>query len=163
MNMSSRLAIGCVTIAAAALFVNGHCEIPCGIYDDPVRLVLLHEHITTIEKSMKQINELSQAKNTDNNQLVRWINNKEQHADKFMEIVTQYFMTQRIKPPKTADKQLQAKYIKELSLLHKMLVQAMKAKQTTDRAHCTALRKLVEEFKLSYIGKPKEEILHIEL
>jgi nickel superoxide dismutase len=163
MNIYVRIAVSCVMLASASLFVNAHCEIPCGIYDDPVRITLLHEHITTIEKSMKQITKLSQTKDTDYNQLVRWITNKEKHADMLMSIVTQYFMTQRIKSPKTADKQLQAKYIKELSLLHKMLIQAMKAKQTTDLEHCTTLRKLVEEFKLSYIGKPKEEIFNIKL
>jgi nickel superoxide dismutase len=162
MNINSRIAIGCVMIISAALFVNAHCEIPCGIYDDPLRITLLHEHISTIEKSMKQITELSLAKDKNYNQLVRWINNKEEHADMLMRIVTQYFMTQRIKPPKSGDKQQQAKYNKELSLLHKMLIHAMKAKQTTELEHCTALRTLVEEFKLSYLGTPKEEIMHTE-
>ncbi|MDY6953871.1 MAG: superoxide dismutase [Ni], partial [Thermodesulfobacteriota bacterium] len=42
-----------------ALFVvsyaSAHCEIPCGIYDDQMRIDMIAEHITTIEKSMKQI------------------------------------------------------------------------------------------------------------
>jgi len=135
------------------LFVNAHCEIPCGIYDDPVRITLLHEHITTIEKSMKQISELSQAKDKNYNQLVRWINNKEAHADMFMHIVTQYFMTQRIKPPKSEDKQLQAKYLKEISLLHTMLIEAMKAKQTTDLAQIETLRTLIHDFEDVYTGE----------
>ena len=33
-----------------------HCEIPCGIYDDQMRITLLNEHIATIEKSMDKIN-----------------------------------------------------------------------------------------------------------
>ena len=34
---------------------SAHCEIPCGIYDDELRISMLNEHITTIEKSMNQI------------------------------------------------------------------------------------------------------------
>ena len=55
--------------------VYSHCQIPCGIYDDPVRLKLIGEHITTIEKSMKQIQTLSQDQ-TNLNQSARWVQNK---------------------------------------------------------------------------------------
>ena len=75
-----------------------HCEIPCGIYTDDMRIKMILEDIATIEKSMKKINELSKDPAKNSNQLVRWINNKEHHADKIQEVVTQYFMTQRIKP-----------------------------------------------------------------
>ena len=40
--------------------VFAHCEIPCGIYEDSLRASLISEHITTIEKSMKMINKLSE-------------------------------------------------------------------------------------------------------
>ena len=39
----------------------GHCQVPCGIYDDAVRIVLLKEHVATIEKAMNQIEQLSQS------------------------------------------------------------------------------------------------------
>jgi len=74
-----------------------HCEIPCGIYDDSLRMKIIAEHLTTIEKSMKEIVELSRQAPVDYNQLVRWISNKEEHATKIQHIVSQYFMTQRIK------------------------------------------------------------------
>ena len=41
--------------------LSAHCEIPCGIYGDKMRIHMLKEHITTIEKSMKQIAELQKA------------------------------------------------------------------------------------------------------
>jgi len=34
---------------------SAHCEIPCGIYDDEMRINMINEHIATIEKSMNQI------------------------------------------------------------------------------------------------------------
>jgi len=125
---------------------SAHCEIPCGIYDDQLRTKLIAEHATTIEKSMKQIMGLSKAEPTNYNQLVRWVSNKEKHATKIQHIVSQYFMTQRIKPD-------QKKYAEKLMVLHKMLIAAMKCKQTTDLAHVKELRAHLKEFETLYFGK----------
>jgi len=76
---------------------SAHCEIPYGIYDDEMRIKMIKEHIVTIEKSMNQIMKIEKEKKHNSNQLVRWIMNKERHTDEIQEIVTQYFMTQRIK------------------------------------------------------------------
>lgn len=126
-----------------ATFAYAHCEIPCGIYDDAMRITMITEHITTIEKSMNQIKELEKEKHHNSNQLVRWVINKERHSDELQEIVSQYFMTQRIKPD-TKD------YDKKLALLHQMLVSSMKCKQTTDLSHVSKLKELVKEFKALY-------------
>jgi nickel superoxide dismutase len=120
-----------------------HCEIPCGIYDDEMRVNMLSEHVTTIEKSIKQIVRLQKEKNPNYNQIVRWVNNKENHANMLQEIVTQYFMTQRIKLD-TKD------YHKKLTILHHMLIYTMKCKQTTDLSHIETLRKLIKEFRDLY-------------
>ncbi len=134
--------------------IFAHCQIPCGIYGDETRFVTLREHVTTIEKSMNMVTELGKASPADWNQIVRWVENKETHADALSEIVTYYFMTQRIKPPAAdADDAAKAKYQEEIGLLHKMLVHAMKAKQTTDTAHTQALGKLIDAFEASYLGK----------
>ena len=130
-----------------------HCEIPCGIYDDSLRVALIEEHIGTVEKSMKTIIDLSKEKNINYNQLVRWIDNKEAHAEKIQMIVSQYFMNQRIKPATTEEKKEYERYVKELTLLHQILIYSMKCKQTTDIAHITKLRELTAEFKKSYFSK----------
>lgn len=132
-------------------FASAHCQVPCGIYDDSTRFDLMNEHITTIEKSMNQINELSADMAKNANQVVRWVNNKEDHADKFTEIVTYYFLAQRIKVVASDDPNY-AGYQKNLGLLHKMIVTSMKCKQTTDLANVESLKKLVAEFKDSYFG-----------
>ena len=104
---------------------------------------MITEHITTIEKSMNQIAKLEKEQLHNSNQLVRWVMNKERHADELQEIVTQYFMTQRIK--------LDTKeYDKKLALLHQMLVSSMKCKQTTDLNHVNKLKELVKEFQALY-------------
>jgi len=84
------LVVACgMSLFAISPMVFSHCEIPCGIYDDQMRLNMLAEHITTIEKSMKEIQALSAEGNKNYNQLVRWIVNKEKHSDDFSDIVTQ--------------------------------------------------------------------------
>ena len=129
-----------------AAFAGAHCEIPCGIYDDELRTKQIAEDATTIEKSMKQIMELSKASPVNYNQMVRWTNNKEIHADKIQHIVSQYFMTQRIKPDAE-------KYAEKLSVLHRMLIYAMKCKQTTDLENVAKLRALLKEFETLYFGR----------
>ena len=121
-----------------------HCEIPCGIYADSVRIALIKEHIATIEKSMNQINEISKSTSPNYNQLIRWVSNKEDHAKKIQEIVSQYFLTQRIK---FDDKE----YDKKVSLLQKILVYAMKCKQTVDLGNLKKLREVCREFEDLYL------------
>lgn len=127
-----------------------HCEIPCGIYEDSVRIAIINEHITTIEKSMNKIKEESASASPNWNQLVRWVNNKEEHAKKIQDIVSQYFLHQRIKLTDPEDKMAYAKYQKHLGLLHQILVYSMKAKQTTDQVFIDNLRKAVSSFEKSY-------------
>jgi len=145
-------------MAAAMVLVQvstvwGHCQIPCGIYDDEARLAAMLEHVQTIEKSMKQIQEISQAEKPDWNQLVRWVNNKEEHADQLSEIVTYYFMAQRVQPAKNDDGAAYEKYLREIKILHKILIHAMKAKQTKDPEHCASLRDLIQRFRESFMMK----------
>jgi len=142
-----------VVVVFAGVFsamVYSHCQIPCGIYDDEARFGMIAEHIATIEKSIKQIEELSQEKRPNMNQIVRWVGNKDAHADELSEIVTYYFMAQRIKPVDKADTKAYDKYVKKLTLLHEMLVYSMKAKQTTDLANVEKLKALLAEFRPAY-------------
>ena len=141
-----------VLLLATGTIASAHCQVPCGIYDDPARLAELSEHITTIEKSMREIVAIGGSDSPNWNQAVRWVNNKEHHADEFMEIVTAYFMVQRIKPVDSGDSGAE-KYSTELELLHRMLVRAMKAKQTTDLSHVEALRGLLDQFSRSYLAE----------
>lgn len=123
--------------------VSAHCEIPCGIYDDRLRADLITEHAGTIEKSMNQIIALGKENPVNYNQLVRWINNKDDHADKIQDIVYQYFMTQRIHLDTP-------RYNEKLRALHEMLIYAMLCKQTTDTANVAKLRDALKRFEALY-------------
>ena len=152
----NRLKVAALALVLLALLPRAafcHCEIPCGIYHDELRIKMIQEHIETIEKSMKMITELSAEGDKNYNQLVRWVMNKESHADYIQEIVYQYFMTQRVKPVDSSKPSEYEKYVAKISLLHEMLVASMKAKQTTDIEHVGKLRSLLEEFKALYFSK----------
>ena len=147
-----KLALSGILISAAifASIAYSHCQIPCGIYNDQVRFDLMAEHITTIEKSMKMITTLSQMDKPNMNQTIRWVQNKEKHADEMSHIITHYFMTQRIKTTPSTDTKAYHEYIEKLVLLHQMLVYSMNSKQTTDMANVEKLRSLLAEFRTAY-------------
>ena len=140
-------------VIAAGSIAYSHCQVPCGIYNDPMRFDMLAEHITTIEKSMKLITELSDQDKPNMNQIVRWVQNKDVHADEMSNIITYYFMAQRIKLPEKDDVKAHNDYVKKLTLLHEMLVYTMKAKQTTDLENVVRLRSLLHDFQHAYSGK----------
>ena len=153
-----RIAIASVTALAlivAAVPASAHCQIPCGIYDDELRVQLIEEHIGTVEKSMKQIVALAAEDDEDYNQIVRWVTTKDEHAEEFQHVVSQYFLHQRVKPSTAED----AAYVNKLTLLHQMLVGAMRCKQNTDTAHTKQLRELVDAFAEAYFGP--EELQHL--
>ena len=103
-----------------------HCQVPCGIYDDAIRIVTIKEDFATISKAMDEIKTLS-AKNDPQslNQLNRWIVTKEEHATNIQKVVSDYFLTQRVKSKNK-------NYDRHLRFLHELLVSAMKCKQTVE-------------------------------
>lgn len=143
-----------VLVSLISIKSYSHCEIPCGIYGDSLRFQLIAEDISTIEKSMNQINELSKAATTDYNQLVRWVNNKDEHANKIQDVVSQYFLHQRVKVvDDSSDHEAYEKYVQQLILLHKLSVYAMKSKQTTDLKYVELLRETLKDLDNLYFHK----------
>ena len=147
-------AIALVLLVFSSVSVFGHCEIPCGIYGDEERFKAVAEDLKTIEKSMIQIQSLSSDPNNHMNQLVRWVNNKEKHADHIQDTVAQYFLAQRIKVPAAGDAAAEEVYSQKLSLLHKMVVSAMKCKQTVDTENVKNLHKYLDQFQKLYQNQP---------
>lgn len=130
--------------------LDDHCEVPCGIYGDSLRIALIDEHIRTVEKATKKINEISASSSPNYNQLIRWVMNKEEHAEKIQHIVSQYFLHQRIKPTSMTDKKAYTKYLSQLEQLHHILVFSMKTKQGTDMENISKLKAAVEAFEDLY-------------
>lgn len=148
-----RFGVAVLSVLLLPALILAHCEIPCGIYGDDGRFSILMEDVTTIEKSMKQIKALSAEGSKNFNQIVRWVNNKETHADHIRDVVAQYFLAQRIKAPAEGDVEGAKAYTAKLVKLHQIIRMAMKCKQTTDVANAQKLHDLIHEFQELYSAK----------
>ena len=125
----------------------GHCQIPCGIYSDAMQIMQIKEDLRTIDKSMRQIIELSKKTDAQSiNQLNRWISSKDKHAQNIQKITSEYFLTQRIKENSKS-------YSKKVVLLHRLLVSAMKCKQSTDKVNVSNCYSILESFIKLYFDK----------
>jgi hypothetical protein len=151
--MKTYLAIATTALLALSVSpqVSAHCQVPCGIYSDDTVLIDLQTHQATIEKAISEIIALSKEPGTNANQVTRWVVNKEEHANKIQETMTQYFLAQRIKPEE-AETNKEA-YSNKVTLAHRIIVQAMKCKQGTDVESAKQLKQLIDAFTKAYTAK----------
>jgi nickel superoxide dismutase len=97
------------------------------------------EDATTIERSIKLISELSGKSDAQSqNQLVRWVFNKEKHAQNIISTICDYFLTQRVKSN-------QKDYSERLMKHHAVIVAAMEAKQNADMKYAKILMDRINE------------------
>jgi nickel superoxide dismutase len=133
-----------------------HCQVPCGIYDDEVRFDVIDEDCATIEKAMTQIRELSADPAANMNQIVRWVATKEEHAQKVQDVVSAYFLTQRVSPVAAGGEGYED-YLKSLELCHGLLFNAMKCKQTLDASWVEKLRGANADYRSHYFKDHQHE------
>ena len=127
-------------------YILGHCQVPCGIYDDSLIILEIEQHIQTIEKAISKIESLSIKKNqnpNDMNQLIRWINTKEHHAQLIQNSISEYFLSQRIKP-ENPDNDNYNKYVNLTIICQKIIFTSMKTKQMVDIKYVDELKMLIE-------------------
>lgn len=137
-----------VSLVAYSSTAHGHCQIPCGIYDDHARVISMLEDAATARKSVTLISELSgKTDPQSNNQIVRWVMNKETHAQNVISAISDYFLTQRVKSE-------QKDYVERLKKHHAVIVAAMKVKQTADMKTVDALEASIREL-LPYYPEDK--------
>ena len=128
---------------------GGHCQVPCGIFDDPMIVAEIRQACATIRKAMVQINELGASITPQNvNQMTRWVNTKEEHAAKIITSVAEYCLCQRVKTEVFDNAN---DYVDALKAHHAVMQCAMKSKQTVDVGACDALEHAVETFSKMYL------------
>ena len=124
-----------------------HCQIPCGIYSDAMQILQVQEDLSTIEKAMDMINSLSEKSDPQTlNQIGRWITAKEQHAQNIQDLTSEYFLTQRIKTNSE-------NYAEKVILLHKLLISAMKCKQSVEKNNVVTSNSILNSFIKLYFDK----------
>ena len=147
MPLSTKIIQFCVYFLILCLvgsYSFGHCQVPCGIYDDVNRVQQMLEDVSTIDKAIDQIIELNDKSDAQSaQQLVRWVNNKEIHADKIIKTISNYFLTQRLKPS-TED------YLLRLSVHHRVILLSMKVKQMADVEVAEDLRQAIKALSKYY-------------
>ena len=127
-----------VSLFVVSDFAWSHCQVPCGIYDDNARVHAMLEDAATVEKAMKQIADLTDKTDAQSkNQLVRWVMNKESHAQNIIATISDYFLTQRV----NAD---QEDYKERLVKHHTVIVDAMKVKQNTELKYVENLKESIK-------------------
>lgn len=137
-NLLNALFFVAVSMLVFSQLAYAHCQIPCGIYDDHARVQSMLEDVETVEKSMKLIAELSGKSDAQSqNQLVRWVMNKEQHAQYIIDTISDYFLTQRVKSK-------QEDYSERLVKHHTVIVAAMESKQNADLSYVKSLKASIE-------------------
>ena len=128
-----------ISLATYSPAAYSHCQIPCGIYDDHARVKTMLEDAATTRKSVKLIAELSGKSDAQsNNQIVRWVMNKENHAQNVISSISDYFLTQRVNSK-------QEDYVERLKKHHAVIVAAMKVKQNADMKYVDALEASIKE------------------
>jgi nickel superoxide dismutase len=129
---------------------RAHCQVPCGIYDDQARIDRLQEDAATIGKAIENISELAGRRDAQSvNQAVRWINTKEDHATHIIDVVSEYFLTQKVKVVAPGTEGYEP-YLKRLADHHAVMVAAMKTKQKADTASVNALKNAIEALAAHY-------------
>ena len=127
---------------------GGHCQVPCGIFDDPAMVGEIKQHAATIRKSMMQSKDLHATGDLQSmNQIIRWINTKEDHCAKIITTISEYCLCQRVKKDVFAS---DGDYVDALKAHHAVMQCAMKAKQTVDPAACDALDHAIADFAKMY-------------
>ena len=161
MKIRNIIAIAIIIAAFGLNNIHAHCQVPCGIYDDAVRIIQIREHVTTIEKAMNKIEQLTSDKTSAQNfnQLVRWMNTKEEHATFIQSIIADYFLAQRIKPKKINEDGRQ-QYVDQTLLLQQIIVEAMKSKQTVDKSDPRSVSILLNQFVELYFDEHGKEHLN---
>ncbi len=122
--------------------VSAHCDIPCKIYDpSPAQLAAL-----TVIRMLDLINEFEQSKNLsieEISQLSRLVAQKEEHAQKVKEEVTviwgDYFKQPQFE-----------QFTNTHKLVHSIMLQASRCKQSTDKSNGIALLKQVNQFAIDF-------------
>jgi len=148
MKTTIKKSILALSLITTALIIpqqlTAHCQVPCGIYDDNARVKSMLEDVRTTAKAVKLINELASKTDAQSkNQVVRWILNKEKHAQKIISTISDYFLTQRVKPSAKD-------YTERLVKHHTVIVAAMKVKQSTDIKSLEALHAAVDALTAYY-------------
>ena len=140
-------------LASASL---GHCEIPCGIYDDHAEIQRMLLDAETIRKASAQITILAERIDAASlNTISRWVGVKEEHSKNIQHVNAWYFMTQRIKPVDVGADGYD-EYVTKLGSHHLVSIAAMKAAQSLEPSVQSELARAIQAVAKWYPPSPTQ-------
>lgn len=132
---------------SSALFlhqdVSSHCQMPCGIYHDDMVYDQIDQYVETMFKGISVLNENKFDTVKAKNEFVRWVMLKEDASEEVANILTTFFLQQKIKPgePDT-DARLRS--------AHKLLFLTVQIKQNSDTQFVNEFTDEWDRFKLMF-------------
>lgn len=123
--------------------LSSHCQMPCGIYHDDMVFDQIDQYIETMAKGISVLteNKLKSAQNF--NEFARWVSLKDRSSDEAANIITTFFLQQKIKPGEDDT-------VKRLVSAHKLLFYLVAVKQTVDMKVLNDFFEEWERFKLLF-------------
>lgn len=150
----SSLSLLLTSSSTATMIAWNHCQVPCGIFDDPAMITGLQQACQTIRKAVVESNKLHtdyvDTTPLNSNQFVRWVMTKEQHANQIITTVSEYCLCQRVKRGAFATDD---EYLCALKSHHQVLLAAMKTKQSMSLEDCDALEQAIHSMTRMYTTK----------
>jgi nickel superoxide dismutase len=117
-----------------------HCQMPCGIYHDELVFNQIDQYIETMYKGITELNNSKFSTPFERNNFIRWVKLKDSASDEIANLITEYFLQQKIKPA-------EADTPKRLISAHKMLFELTAIKQNVNIKMIEAFADEWENFK----------------
>lgn len=123
--------------------LGAHCQMPCGVYHDEMVYNQIDQYVETMYKGMSILNSSKFHGVHDWNEVIRWVLLKEKESDATANLLTTYFLQQKIKPG-------EADTAKRLTSCHKLLFLLVAIKQNTDVKFVKEFLEEWEDFKAMF-------------
>lgn len=120
-----------------------HCQMPCGIYHDEMVYDQIDQYVETMVKGVSVLEDNKFKNIQDYNVATRWILEKENASNEIAEVITEYFLQQKIKPGEEDT-------VKRVVSAHKLLFYLVQIKQLVDLRAVNDFYEEWEKFKLMF-------------
>lgn len=137
------IGVGLLMLCFNVTDLNAHCQMPCGIYHDDIVYDQVDQYVETMYKGMTMLNDSKFDTVHSKNEFIRWVINKEKSSDEVAQLLTSYFLQQKIKPDEEDTD-------KRLKMTHRLLVMLVLIKQNTDRKFVEDFSAEWDKFKLMF-------------
>jgi hypothetical protein len=152
-RLHSLLMIAAGSLLIYASPVSAACETSCSdLVDDDSAFARIQENISALEAETVQIQQWQADPIANMLSIAQAINRKTQYANAVREVLTDYFLYQRLQPSEDVLGSEYQSYAARLGLFHQALNAAVLTKENADPSAIQDLQHKVEAFKNHFLG-----------